>query len=85
MLTYVIFVVDDRVEGHVFPVQVSLGRLHVVVAVVALDEAFKLTVHDGAVAQGSFLPWKPTRQWNGCSGKGRKDQAGAATSAQMLP
>lgn len=47
--------IDDRVERHVLPIQVSLGRLHVVGAVVALDEAFKLTVHDGAVTQGSFL------------------------------
>lgn len=57
-LTYVVFVIDDRVERHVFPIQVSLGRLHVIGAVVALDEAFKLTVHDGAVTQGSLLAWK---------------------------
>lgn len=54
-LTDVIFMIDDRVERHVFPIQVSLSRLHVVGAMVALDEAFKLTVHDGAVTQGSFL------------------------------
>lgn len=54
-LTYVIFVVDDRVERHVFPIQVPLGRLHVVSTVVALDEAVELSVHDGAVTQGSFL------------------------------
>lgn len=60
LLTNVIFVVDDGVERHVFPFQVSLGRLHVVGTVVALDETFKLTIHDGAVTQGSLLPWKPT-------------------------
>lgn len=49
-LTYVILVVDDRVERNVFPLQVPLGRLHVVGALVALDEAVELTIHEGAVS-----------------------------------
>lgn len=48
-LTYVILVVDDGVERNIFPLQVPLGRLHVVGALVALDEAVKLTIHKGAV------------------------------------
>lgn len=51
--------VDDRVEGHVFALQVSLSRLHVVVAMVALNEAFKLPIYNGAVSQGTFLTWEP--------------------------
>lgn len=54
--------VDDGVEGHVFALQVSLDRLHVVGALVALDEALKLTLHDGAMGQGTFLTWEPERQ-----------------------
>lgn len=57
-LTYVVFVIDDRVEGHVFAPQVSLSRLHVVGAVVALNEALKLTIHNGAMSQGTFLTWE---------------------------
>ena len=49
--------VDDRVEGHVFALKVSLSRLHVVVAMVALNEALKLTIHNGAMSQGPFLTW----------------------------
>lgn len=49
-LTYVVFMVDDRVEGHVFAPQVSLSRLHIVGAMVALNEALKLTIHNGAMS-----------------------------------
>lgn len=48
-LTYVILVVDDGVERNIFPLQVPLGRLHVVGALVALNEAVELTIHKGAV------------------------------------
>lgn len=57
-LTYVVFMVDDGVEGNVFVLQVSLSRLHVVGALVALNEAVKLTIHNGAMSQGAFLPWE---------------------------
>lgn len=56
-LTYVVFMVDDRVEGHIFALQVPLGRLHVVGAVVALDEAVELAIHHRTVSQGTFLTW----------------------------
>lgn len=57
-LTYVVFVVDDWVEGHVFSLQVSLNWLHIVGALVALNEALKFTIHNGAVSQGTFLTWE---------------------------
>ena len=55
--TDVVFVVDDRVEGDVLVIKVSLGWLHVVGALVGLDEALKLALHHRAVAQGTLLPW----------------------------
>lgn len=58
-LTYVVFMVDDRVERHILALEVSLSRLHVVSAVVALNETLKLTIHNGAVCEGTFLAWKP--------------------------
>lgn len=57
-LTYVILMVDDGVERNIFPLQVPLGWLHVVGAMVALDEAIKLTLHEGTVSQGSLLACK---------------------------
>lgn len=57
-LTYVVFMVDDGVERDVFSLQVPLGWLHIVGALVALNEALKLTVHEGAVSQGSLLTWE---------------------------
>lgn len=56
-LTYVVLVVHDRVERHVFALQVSLSGLHVVVAVVTLNEALKFTIHDGAMSKCTFLTW----------------------------
>lgn len=50
--------VDDGVKGHIFVPQVSLSRLHIVVAVVGLNEAFELTIHNGAMSQGAFLTWE---------------------------
>lgn len=50
--------IDDRMEGHVFSFQVSLSGLHVVGAMVALNEALKLTIHNGAMSQGTFLTWE---------------------------
>ncbi len=44
--------IDDRVEGYVFAPQVPFGRLDVVGAMVALNEALKLTIHEGAMSQG---------------------------------
>ncbi len=61
-LTYVVFVIDDRVEGHVFAPQVPFGRLDVVGAMVALNEALKLTIHEGAMSQGTFLTWESKLQ-----------------------
>lgn len=57
-LTYVILMVDDGVERNILPLQVPLNRLHVVGALVALDEAVKLTIHEGTVSQGSLLTWE---------------------------
>lgn len=45
-LTYVVFMVDDGVKGHIFALHVSFDRLHIVGSLVALDEAFKLTIHN---------------------------------------
>jgi len=47
--------VDDGVEGYVFALQVPLDRLHIVSAMVALYKALKLTIHNGAMSQGTFL------------------------------
>lgn len=58
--------VDDRVEGHIFALEVSLSRLHVVGTMVALNEALKLTIHNGAMSQGTFLTWKFKLQRSGC-------------------
>lgn len=49
--------VDDGVERNIPPLQVPLGRLHVVGALVALDEAVELTIHEGPVSQGTLLTW----------------------------
>lgn len=50
--------VDDRVEGHVFVLKVSLRRLHVVSAMVALNKTLKFTIHNGAMSQCAFLTWE---------------------------
>lgn len=42
--------VDDRMEGHIFVLQVSLRGLHIVGALVTLYEALKLTIHDGTMS-----------------------------------
>lgn len=49
--------VNDRVEGHVFALEVSIGGLHVVGTMVALNEALKLAIYNGAVSQSTFLTW----------------------------
>lgn len=61
-LTYVVFVIDDWVEGHVFSLQVSLSWLHIVGALVALNEALELTIYNGAMGQGAFLTWESKSQ-----------------------
>lgn len=61
-LTDIVFMVDDRVEGHIFVFQVSLRGLHVVGAVVGLDEALKLAIHYRAVGDRAFLTWGATVQ-----------------------
>lgn len=58
--------IDDWVEGHVFSLQVSLSRLHVVGAVVTLNEALKLTIHYGTMSQGAFLTWESKSQRRRC-------------------
>lgn len=63
-LTYVILMVDDGVERNILPLQVPLHRLHVVGALVALDEAVKLTIHEGTVSQGSLLTWEYPQKKN---------------------
>lgn len=58
--------VDDRVEGHVFVPQVPFSRLHIVVAMVGLNEALELTIHNGAMRQGAFLTWESPIRVIGC-------------------
>lgn len=61
-LTYVVFMIDDWVEGHVFSLQVPLSWLHIVGALVALNEALELTIYNGAMGQGAFLTWESKSQ-----------------------
>ena len=55
VLTDVILVIDDRVEGDVLVLEVPLRGLDIVHALVGLDEALKTPGHHRAMGQSSFL------------------------------
>lgn len=67
--------IDDWVERYVFSLQVSLSRLHIVGAVVALNEALKFTIHNGTMSQGTFFTWDLKLQSYRCQGIHKKNKA----------
>ena len=54
-VVYVVFVIDDGVEGHIFVLQAPLRRLQLVGAVVALNEALELTIQNRTMSQGTLI------------------------------
>lgn len=55
ILTNVIFMVDDRVEWHIFVPQVALSRLDIIRPTGCVNKAFKLTIDDRPVRYAALL------------------------------